>query len=75
MSGVSGLAPIVNIKVDNEGKFISGQITPIIQLGRGGVTLDKQKRVIPIIQNLIKTDIPEGIIEITDDGEILMKKK
>lgn len=71
----SGLAPIVNLKVDNEGKFISGQITPIIQLGRGGVTLDKQKRVIPIIQNLNKTDIPEGIIEITDSGEILMREK
>lgn len=75
LRGVSGLAPIVNIKTDTEGKFISGQITPIIQLGRGGVTLDKQKRVIPIIQNLNKTDIPEGIIEITDDGEILIKEK
>ena len=75
LSGVSGLAPIVNIKVDNEGKFISGQITPIIQLGQGGVTVDKQKKVIPIIQNLIKTDIPEGIIEITNEGEILIKEK
>lgn len=75
LRGVSGLAPIVNIKIDNEGKFISGQIVPIIQLGRGGVTLDEQKRVIPIIQNLNKTDIPEGIIEITDEGEILRKEK
>lgn len=75
LSGVSGLAPIVNIKIDTEGKFISGQITPIIQLGQGGVTLDKQKRVIPIIQNLNKTDIPEGIIEVTDNGEILRKEK
>ena len=74
LSGVSGLAPIVNIKIDNEGKFISGQITPIIQLGRGGVTIDKQKKVISIIQNLTKTDIPEGSIEITDSGDILKKK-
>jgi poly-gamma-glutamate capsule biosynthesis protein CapA/YwtB (metallophosphatase superfamily) len=74
LRGESGLAPIVNIKIDNEGKFISGQITPIIQLGRGGVTLDKQKRVLPIIRSLNKTDIPEGIIEITDEGEILIKE-
>ncbi|WP_338768514.1 CapA family protein [Bernardetia sp. ABR2-2B] len=74
LRGESGLAPIVNLKVDKEGKFISGQITPIIQRGRGGVSIDKDKKVIPIIQNLNKTDIPEGIIEITDEGGILIKE-
>jgi poly-gamma-glutamate capsule biosynthesis protein CapA/YwtB (metallophosphatase superfamily) len=68
LKGVNGLAPIVKIFIDREGKFLSGKITPIVQLGEGGVSLDESKKVIGVLQTLTKKDFPEGKLSISDDG-------
>ena len=73
IQGVSGLAPIVKLWLDKEGNFIKGKITPVYQDKMTGTKLDKQGRVIKRMQYLTKTDIPEGVLEITDDGDILKK--
>ena len=46
LSGPNGIAPIVKLKIDTKGKFISGNIIPIYQLWPGGVKIDEQGRVI-----------------------------
>ncbi len=73
LKGISGVAPIIKVSTDKTGKFLLGQITPIIQLGEGGVSLDKNKTAIRLIQQLTKTDFPESIIKISDEG-IIEKK-
>ncbi len=70
LKGVSGIAPIVKVFTDKKGKFSKAQITPIYQHASGGVALDKQKQIIEVIQNLTKTDFPEGKVKISDNGLI-----
>lgn len=74
LQGVNGVAPIVKIFTDKTGNFLHGNITPIIQLGEGGVSLDKSNRVITLMQSLTKKDFPEGKVEILDNGLIKMKE-
>ena len=76
LSGVSGLAPIFKIYTDKTGKFLKGEIHPTHQVKFQPVRIDSQNRVIKVIQDLTRADFPEmsSIIEITNDGEILLKQ-
>lgn len=74
LSGDNGLAPIVKVFMNGEGEFIKAEITPIIQIGEGGVTIDTQKRVIKRMQELTSQDIPEAPINISDEGIITKKQ-
>jgi len=73
LKGVSGLAPIIKVFTDKQGKFFKAHITPIYQPHPGGVVLDKEKRVIEIIRNLTKLDFPEVPIQIDANGWITKK--
>lgn len=77
ISGENGLAPIFKIYTDKKGKFLKAEIHPTYQEKFQPVRIDPQKRVIKVIQELTKTDFPEmnSVIEITDDGMILLKHK
>ena len=70
LRGETGLAPIIKVKVNKTGQFMEAQITPIIQIKPGGVTLDPQQRVIPLIRQLTQTDFPETNLIIEDNGII-----
>lgn len=74
LKGNAGYAPIVHANLDRKtGKFLSGKIIPIVQLGEGGPSLDPNKQVITEMQMLTKADFPETKIEILDDGTIKRK--
>ena len=73
IQGVSGLAPIVKLWIDKDGNFIKGKITPVYQDKFTGTKLDKQGRVIKRMQVLMAQDFPEGVLKITDEGDILKK--
>jgi len=75
LSGVSGLAPIVKVFTDKSGKFFKAQVTPIYQPAPGGVKIDEQKRVIEVIRSLMKTDLPEVPMKISNSGMITLEKK
>lgn len=66
--GPNGLAPLVQITTNIEGKFIRGKIIPIYQIGEGGALLDPQKRVIDIINKLNLSDLPENVLKIDAEG-------
>ncbi len=74
LSGVSGLAPIVKVFTDKSGKFFKAEVTPIYQPAPGGVQIDKQKRVIEVIRNLMKTDLPEVPMKISNNGIVTLGK-
>ncbi|MFY0626003.1 MAG: CapA family protein [Reichenbachiella sp.] len=70
LRGVNGVAPIVKIKTNSNGKFIEGQIIPIRQLGAGGPKFDPNNQAITLIKELTKKDFPESKLSIEDSGRI-----
>ena len=71
ISGPNGMAPLVKIRVDSEGKFLGGKIMPVMQLGEGGALPDPDKRVIFKIQDLIRLDFPDNMLTVDNEGNIL----
>ena len=73
LKGVSGVAPIIKVYTDRQGKFLRAQVTPIYQLPSGGTKIDKQRQAIEILQALTKADFPESKIKINDEGLITLE--
>lgn len=75
VSGVNGLAPIINVFTDSSGRFFQAHITATRQLPRGNVEIDPQKLVIQRIKALTKEDFPETPLIIQDDGWVYSSTK
>lgn len=73
LKGSLGVAPIVKVFTDKNGKFIEAKIISIKQEGEGGPTLDETNKAIQEIKQLTELDIPEVRLSISDDGTV--KKK
>jgi hypothetical protein len=70
ITGVNGLAPIIKVYTDKQGKFFQAQITATQQSYEHGVRVDPERKVIQRIQELTKKDFPEAKIQIDDNGLI-----
>lgn len=70
VSGINGLAPIIKVFADKQGKFLKARIIPTYQSYATGVRIDSQRQVIKIIQELSKKDFPESPAYIDEDGLI-----
>ncbi len=68
LSGPNGLAPLVQLVTNENGKFIRGKIIPIYQAGEGGAQIDPHKRVIDVVNKLNISDLPENILKIDFEG-------
>lgn len=69
ISGPNGIAPLVQLITDPNGKFIRGKIIPIFQPEEGGTYIDPHKRVIEVINKLNISDLPENTLKIDENGE------
>ena len=70
LSGLRGLAPLLKVKLDEEGKFISGKIISAKQIGLGIPILDYKNTAAKEIWRLTKLDFPENSIIINQNGDI-----
>ncbi|MEX2485132.1 MAG: CapA family protein [Brumimicrobium sp.] len=70
LNGVNGIAPIVNVTVDEDGVFEKAQISAIKQVGEGGPQFDETNAVIHEIIRLTTSDLPECELEISENGEV-----
>jgi len=70
LSGALGVAPILKVYVDKDGKFVKGRIYPIKQVKRGIPMLDESYKVISIISKLMEQDFPNSSLKIDEDGKI-----
>lgn len=70
LRGVNGIAPIIKVYTNHEGKFLKGEVIPIHQLGAGGPRIDPNKSAIKKLQELTKKDFPEINLMIDDSGFI-----
>lgn len=73
ISGLNGIAPILKLKVDRNGDFISGMIIPTRQKTKGYPIYDEEMRAVRQIKKLSETDFPHNNIVIEDNGRISLK--
>lgn len=69
----AGIAPIVKINVQKDGKFLNGKLFSIQQLGEGGPQIDPSNAAAIEIKKLTNADIPECPLTVADDGTITFK--
>jgi poly-gamma-glutamate capsule biosynthesis protein CapA/YwtB (metallophosphatase superfamily) len=70
VEGIRGIAPILLVTLDDEGKFVSGKIEPTIQLRPAGPTIDPEKKVITLMRELTTAAFPDGALDISEDGAL-----
>jgi len=73
LNGPQSLSAVFHFTIGFDGKFISGQIIPATQTGRGGPIPDPSGAVIKKIQSLSLADFPTTSPTIGDDGTISIK--
>lgn len=73
LAGPNGLAFVLDVELDAEGRFVSGRVHPTRQLAPGGPALDPDGAVIPLLRRLSHQDFPETGVHVTDEGELLVR--
>lgn len=71
LEGVSGIAPLLKIYVDEKGDFIKGTITSIKQEGEGGPLPDENYGAYKLIKSLTAADIPNNHLVFPDSVSII----
>ena len=70
LKGPNSLAPIVKVFTKADGQFLYARIFPFIQLSPGGPQIDKNKKAISKLRELMTADFPENRIVLDDQGFI-----
>ena len=73
LTGIKGLAPIIEVNVNQNGEFLSGKIHSANQTGEGGPIMDDTRAAAKEIKRLTELDFPKVGIEISEEG-IIRKK-
>ena len=76
LSGVSGIATMLQFNLNSKGEFVNGNIHSFKQINEGGPIIDTDRKAVSIIQKLTTEDFPEGLLKISDNGylEPIIKK-
>lgn len=70
ISGITGYAPIAELRIDRHGRFIDGQIHSLIQHRGKGPRLDPANSAARLMKTLSAADFPESQLIITDSGSL-----
>ena len=70
LKGISGYAPLLEVKVSGEGRFLEGKIHSFIQQPAIGPRLDGQHRAAQLIRDLSASDIVHPQLTISASGDI-----
>ncbi len=70
VEGIRGLAPILLVTLDDEGKCVGGRIEPTIQLRPAGPSIDPDRKVIALLRELTAAAFPNGALRIDEDGTL-----
>jgi len=73
VEGIRGIAPILLVTLDDEGKFVSGRIESTIQIRPAGPAPDPDKGVVRLLQTLTSAAFPDGRLVIADDGQLSVR--
>ena len=75
LTGIKGYAPIAEIEIDTEGKFIKGVLHSAKQIDEIYPFMDDKKRALKEIQQLTATDFPESKLIFEEDGSFVQQKE
>lgn len=70
LRGVSGYAPVAEVVIDENGRFISGQIHSFIQKSGIGPQTDTGNSAAALMRRLSHEDFPASPLEIAPDGTL-----
>jgi poly-gamma-glutamate capsule biosynthesis protein CapA/YwtB (metallophosphatase superfamily) len=70
VEGIRGIAPILLVTLDEDGRFVSGRIEATTQIRPAGPSLDPTNSVITLLRNLTSTAFPEGTLSISEQGAL-----
>jgi poly-gamma-glutamate capsule biosynthesis protein CapA/YwtB (metallophosphatase superfamily) len=70
LAGATAETMVLDVKIDSEGKFVSGKINPFVLRDRGILTPDSSKSAIFTLRRLSQLDFPNSALKIADDGTI-----
>lgn len=68
LAGVLGIAAVLEVELDHEGKLIRGRILPTVQVDEGIPQPDPDRQAIGLLRQLSQEDFGEGAPEIAQDG-------
>jgi len=71
VAGIKGIAPILSVTLDGNGKFIAGQITSTVQLRPAGPSIDEKQRALNLLRGLSIDDFGNPGIRFMSDGKLL----
>jgi hypothetical protein len=75
VEGIKGLAPILIATLDEEGRFIEGQIYSTQQIRPAGPTPDPDQQVLELIRSLSIQDFTTPGITFLEDGRLLPEER
>jgi poly-gamma-glutamate capsule biosynthesis protein CapA/YwtB (metallophosphatase superfamily) len=73
VEGIRGIAPILQVTLDDEGKFVSGHIESTIQIRPAGPAPDPAKGALTLLRTLTSEAFPDGELEIREDGALMRR--
>ena len=73
IAGISGFAPILEVKTDRQGRFLTGQIHSFMQRKGEGPRKDAAHNAARQIASLTQADVPDGKLRIDTNGKITKK--
>ncbi|MEX2126504.1 MAG: CapA family protein [Woeseia sp.] len=71
VDGLNGIAPVLQVTLDGEGRFIVGQVYSTVQIRPGGPELDENRQALHLIRDLSHQDFVTPGIRFLDNGRIL----
>ncbi|MBP5692603.1 MAG: CapA family protein [Bacteroidales bacterium] len=74
VKGLTGLAPLITVRIDESGKFVDGKIHSFLQQSMKGPKKDPNNLAAKEIAELTKEDIKDSSLSIAEDGTITKKE-
>lgn len=74
VEGIRGIAPILHLTLDDEGKFVSGNIESTIQIRPAGPSIDPVGSVVALLRGLNMSMFPDGLLAIGEDGSLSARR-
>jgi hypothetical protein len=71
LSGVSGLAVILEAQLAPDGRFVAGKAHAVRQPSPGGPKLDEKAEILPWLRDLSLADFAANAVQVGEDGTLL----
>jgi hypothetical protein len=70
VAGVKGIAPILLVTLDGEGRFVEGEVVSTVQIRPAGPSIDPEQRALNLMRGLSIDDFGEPSLTFEPDGSI-----